>query len=139
MTDVAVKKHCWCGAPVENNACSGSPCHGWDATKKTAVKKIYVAGPMTGYPDCNYPAFNQAAEDLRDLGYDVVNPAESTLVDAHYTDFLREDLRLVLDCDAIATLPGWEHSVGARNEVMVAGVLGMPVHELGYWRALRLF
>ena len=134
-----MKKHCWCGAPVENNACSGSPYHGWDATKKTEIKRIYVAGPMTGYPDCNYPAFNQAAEELRDLGYEVVNPAESTLVDAHYADFLREDLRLMLDCDAVAILPGWEHSVGARNEVMVAGVLGMPVNELGYWRATRLF
>ena len=38
--------------------------------------RVYLAGPMTGYPDYNYPAFHCAAEQYRAAGFDVVSPAE---------------------------------------------------------------
>lgn len=127
---------CWCGAPVKGNSCSGSSLHNWKAAPETKiVRKLYLAGPMSGLPDCNYPTFNYNAKLLEEAGYTVVNPAQSQLSEAYYTDFLREDLRLLLDCDGVATLKRWEGSVGARNEVMVAGVLGMPVNTVGYWLA----
>ena len=34
-------------------------------------QRVYVAGPMTGLPDFNYPAFNAEAQRLRGLGYQV--------------------------------------------------------------------
>ena len=40
-------------------------------------RRIYVAGPMTGLPELNYPAFNAAADRLRARGWHVENPAES--------------------------------------------------------------
>lgn len=33
--------------------------------------RIYLAGPMTGYPKLNHPLFHSEAERLRRLGYDV--------------------------------------------------------------------
>ena len=39
------------------------------------MKRIYVAGPMSGLPAFNFPAFHEAAADLRACGFDVVNPA----------------------------------------------------------------
>jgi len=39
--------------------------------------RIYIAGPMTGLPEFNYPAFNAAAEYLRSLGHHVENPADN--------------------------------------------------------------
>jgi hypothetical protein len=41
------------------------------------VTTLYIAGPMTGIPDSNYPAFNQAEIELRAAGYDVLNPVAS--------------------------------------------------------------
>jgi hypothetical protein len=41
----------------------------------------YVAGPMTGIKDFNYPAFNAVAEDLRAQGYEVENPADHGIVE----------------------------------------------------------
>ena len=38
--------------------------------------KIYCAGPMTGLPELNFPAFHAEAARLRAFGYEVINPAE---------------------------------------------------------------
>ena len=42
-----------------------------------ALKRIYLAGPMSGLPDFNYPAFHAAAAVLRAQGHYVENPAEN--------------------------------------------------------------
>jgi hypothetical protein len=134
---------CWCGgrvAPAVAFPMNGTPyiCldskfHDPTATgRPDKIEKIYIAGPMTGYPDCNYPEFHRVDEALRTAGYDVVNPA-SFGEGRHYVDFIREDLRMMLDCHAVATLNNWWESVGARNEVQVAGVLKMPVKPWQTW------
>lgn len=91
--------------------------------------KIYVAGPMTGMPDLNFPAFHAAATALRAAGLDVVNPAE--VCPDHtmpWIDCLRRDIVAMMDCDAIVLLPGWMDSKGARLERHIAVELGMSVH-----------
>ena len=40
-------------------------------------QRIYLAGPMTGLPDHNFPAFRAAAEGLQQAGWEVVNPADN--------------------------------------------------------------
>ncbi len=36
---------------------------------------IYISGPMTGYPEYNYPAFMAAEKKLRSLGHGyIINP-----------------------------------------------------------------
>ena len=102
--------------------------------RRSEIKLLYVAGPMTGYTECNYPAFNAAAADLRAHGYSVVNPVDVNPPEhCHYVDLLREDLRAMIDCDGVATLEGWWESAGARNEVQVAGLLRMPVRSVTEW------
>ncbi len=92
--------------------------------------KIYLSGPMSLVEDFNYPAFHAAAVQLRAEGYEVINPAE--LLDdpgLNWGDFMRRDLRLLLACDEVRVLPGWERSKGASLEVYVAQELGVPVKK----------
>lgn len=93
--------------------------------------RIYIAGPMTGYEDLNFPAFHAESARLRGLGYEVVNPAEiNPDPNAEWIDCMRADLRELLDCAAIALLPGWEKSRGASLEHHVASSLGMHVFRV---------
>lgn len=98
------------------------------------VNRVYLAGPMTGFENFNFPAFNRMAADLRDRGYVVENPAEHGVVDgADWADYMAYDLTRLGLCGQVAVLPGWENSKGARLEVHIARELGMPVvnaHDL---------
>ncbi|SED31843.1 protein of unknown function [Pseudomonas frederiksbergensis] len=42
--------------------------------------RVYLTGPMTGFEDFNFPAFNKMAADLCACGYVVENPAEHGIV-----------------------------------------------------------
>ena len=90
--------------------------------------RIYVAGPMTGLPDHNFPAFNAAAAALRANGWHVENPAEHGIVEgAEWADYLHYDMGRLATCSAVHLLPGWSKSRGAALEVHVATTLGMPI------------
>lgn len=90
---------------------------------------------MTGHPELNYPAFNEAADQLRRAGYQVLNPAEheKPCENPEWEDWMKEALGAVLRADAIATLPRWTGSRGAIVELAVAGALGKPHGPIGYW------
>lgn len=115
--------------------------------------KIYLAGPMRGYENFNFPAFDKAALALRKTNELVFSPAERDR-DVHGGELeknatgnedeaasnhgfsLREALKADMDwiCDhaeAIALLPGWEKSTGATAEHALARALGLTVMILG--------
>lgn len=101
---------------------------------------VYVAGPMTGLPDYNYPAFNQAAAELTDAGYDVLNPVTSeddntTGTTQTWQWYMRHALAMVIRADGVALLPGWETSRGATLEVHVVQSLDLPVTDVAGWTA----
>lgn len=116
--------------------------------------RIYLAGPMRGLPEFNFPAFHKAAATLRSLGHTVFNPAERDIerhdgVDIskgnasgcealaatqHGFDLrtaLGEDLAWICQhADAVALLPDWRNSKGATAEHATAVALGLKVVEL---------
>lgn len=70
------------------------------------MRRIYLAGPMTGLPELNFPLFKSEAARLRALGFDVVNPAEiSPDPGACWRACMKADIRELVTCDAIALLP----------------------------------
>lgn len=98
--------------------------------------KIYISGPMSGLPELNFPAFNEAAAKLRKLGYEVINPAEKpeeNNPDMAWADYMRLDIKLLMDCDAVALLPGWINSKGARIEITLAEELGFELRTINGW------
>lgn len=97
--------------------------------------RLYVAGPMTGLPEFNYPAFFEAEEALIAAGYDVLNPARTEGRDGceSWLDFMRASLRDISHADAIATLPGWSDSKGACLEVQIAHGLQLGVRPVTDW------
>lgn len=115
--------------------------------------KVYVAGPMTGIPAFNFPAFHAAAAELRAKGHEVVSPAEMDSADSQaaaeaspdgspgsgsangetWGDFLARDVKLMADSgiEAVYVLPGWDHSRGARLETFAAAmIMGIKVFKL---------
>lgn len=98
------------------------------------IDHLYLSGPMAGRPLHNFPAFETARLALRECGYRITCPAELGVVDGwNWADYLRRDLRVLLDCAAVAVLDGWRHSRGARLEVHVARELGLPVEPVAHW------
>lgn len=103
---------------------------------------LYIAGPMTGLPDSNYPAFHAAAQRLRDAGYDVLNPADNPKpenrsnpgAEPEWLDWMRAALHQVAEADGVALLPDWEASRGARVEVRLALSLGLDVRTVHAWQ-----
>ena len=114
------------------------------------MKNVYLAGPMRGIPQFNFPAFMAAAKQLRKEGYHVFNPADrdikehgSKMATSNKTgdekqatkdhgfslrDALGDDTAWICkNADAIALLPGWEKSKGALAEKALAEALALEV------------
>lgn len=102
------------------------------------MRSVYLAGPMNGIAESNFPAFRAARDDLRERGLVVVCPAEmnegSGAVGAalagtgDYAAFLLRDVAAIMEyADALVVLPGWERSTGTKIEIQWADMLGLPV------------
>lgn len=96
------------------------------------MNRLYIAGPMTGLPLLNFPAFHAAAAELRAAGYEVENPAENPQPPCGGTwlGYMRMAVAQVATVDAVVLLPGWENSKGARVERDLAVGLGLDVMTL---------
>lgn len=113
--------------------------------KQSDIAEVYLSGPMTGLPEFNYPTFHAAAARLRAAGYRVYSPSEdangqpvdrSGLTGHEKASDIGFDLRaafadyarhITTTACAVAVLPGWENSSGARGEVALAQGIGLPI------------
>lgn len=101
-------------------------------------KTYYLAGPMTGIENYNFPAFDRACELLREgRKLSIKSPheidhgeTEETRGSLHYSVYMRAALQLLLECDGIILLPYWENSSGAQLEYRVARALDMPIFQI---------
>ena len=90
--------------------------------------KCYLAGPISGKPDYNRAAFAEAAQKLRLQDYEVFNPAAANLEGLPLGRIMSHVLWwLCEEAEAIALLPGWRRSGGARIEWLLAKYLKLKV------------
>jgi hypothetical protein len=111
-------------------------------------KPWYLAGPMTGIPQFNFPLFEATAKRLREAGHLIITPHEMDDPDVcaaawaspdgapgtgspngeTWGDFLSRDVKLVADeAHGVLLLDGWERSRGARLETFVAYLCEKPI------------
>lgn len=110
-------------------------------------KTIYIAGPMRGIKHFNFPAFDQARDELLCSGWKVISPADLDRaagfdswklpegydwlnlekIDFVLRDAIVRDVGAILECDAIFMLRGWRKSRGATAEKAIAEWLGISV------------
>lgn len=98
-------------------------------------KTYYLAGPMSGYPEYNYPAFHTAAWALRNTGIKIESPAEvpwpeghETMPDAELWAYMMEQTGIQMErCQGIILMKGWPQSTGAKIELVKSLEKGWPV------------
>lgn len=106
---------------------------------------VYIAGPMSGHPQFNVPAFLLAQEDLFRRGFDAVLPVDLDIpaerkqllaskdgldpAPRSWAELLAEDLKLIGDAgvEGIVVLPGWQYSKGAKLETFFGRLLGLEI------------
>ena len=89
------------------------------------MRKVYVAGPVTGVLGYE-KKFQEAAEKLAEAGFEPVNPVAPGLVDGwEYRDYINRGFRMLMECDAICLLKGWQYSDGAKLEARYAKICGL--------------
>jgi len=117
---------------------------------------VYIAGPMRGYEEFNFPAFHAAEMRMILGGWNPFNPArrdverhdgvdiskgnvngdESKAAEDHefsLRDALGEDCEWIChEADAIVMLPGFAESKGARAELALAEALGHTTMYLSH-------
>lgn len=88
-------------------------------------ENYYVAGPMSGYDEYNYPAFDKATGELRDSGIKVLSPHEVPWPRGHetmqsaelWTRMMEATNPLLQKSAGIILLKGWPASTGAGIEL----------------------
>lgn len=114
--------------------------------------RLYLAGPMTGMKWYNFPAFDQARFDLEVRGHVIYSPADISremgfdplvrwpegLCDWSQTpddfilyDVILRDIGVLLKCEGVCMLPGWEDSKGAKAEHAIAIWAKLKRYEIG--------
>ena len=89
-------------------------------------KRVYIAGPMSGLPDFNRPAFDIAAAVQSEPGHLVLNPAmlPPGLTEPEYMSIC---MPMLMCADQLYVLDGYENSFGAQAEIALAQKLDLRI------------
>lgn len=113
--------------------------------------RVYLAGPMRGIPDWNFPTFDEAKKRWEARGHEVFSPASiaramgyalkpgedqatsraqpnNDVGRSHLEHVMLSDILCISKSDALALLPGWENSTGTTVELAYAQFLGLDVY-----------
>ncbi|AOW09495.1 DUF4406 domain-containing protein [Flavobacterium gilvum] len=94
-----------------------------------SIKKIYIAGKVTGLPPQEVKdKFSTAQATIEKLGFEAVNPIEVVKdFDIPWDVAMRKCIKALADCDAILVLDDWNDSKVAKIEIRLAIVLELEI------------
>lgn len=95
--------------------------------------RLYVIGPVSGVPDLNLPAFEEARLSLEEEGYEVALPHDVVPSDASWERAMRLSVAEMMRCDAVAMLDGTLRSDGAMIERDLCRRIGIDCLPVGIW------
>lgn len=91
-------------------------------------KKIYLSGKISGLPICEAIKNFESAENQLKGFANIVNPMRLRHDhDKSWQSYMKEDIRALMECDAIAMLPNYKSSKGALIELNLAKSLGFEI------------
>lgn len=92
-------------------------------------KRVYLSAPISGYDlEERRETFMKMEVNLRGRGYDTFNPMGDHWKEGVTTyDYMKKDLKELLECDAILLMEGWQRSAGCKCELEVAVSIGIDV------------
>ena len=92
-------------------------------------RKIYISLPISGYDlEERKELAMQTEVKLRSRGYDVFNPLGDKWESGLTTqDYMKRDLKALLECDTIIFMTGFNKSAGCHTELCVAMACGMDI------------
>jgi hypothetical protein len=99
------------------------------ASKKENMK-VYLSGKISGLHIAQAETnFANAEIDMHFLGHETVNPLKICPYhpDLTWDDYMAEDIKALLKCDAIYLQRNWGQSKGARIERAIAIELGLQI------------
>lgn len=91
-------------------------------------EKVYIIGKVTGLPAEEVRAkFNTREAELKEKGYEVVNPIKLLPIGADWNHAMRVCIKNLMDCTAISILDNWIDSNGGKLEWFICHSLNMKV------------
>lgn len=89
----------------------------------------YISGKVTGVENNNEPLFRYWEKKLIEMGYTVIVPhdLDPGVNNPTWHDWMRVCIQAEMNSDLIVTLPDWDRSRGAIDEVGLARRINIPV------------
>lgn len=97
-------------------------------------KLIYISGQITGLEIEEAKKKFKDAEDFikKEMEGESLNPFDicEQSDEKTWLDYMRADIKALVDCDSILMLDNWKESEGAKLELVIAQGLKMDVYYL---------
>ncbi len=124
------------GQPPINQATAAVAAGGRVPRKGDQMKTIYISGPMRGFPDLNFPAFDAARDIINARGDKAISPADLDRKYGHCSlsreYATRDTLAILHECNGLYLLDGWEWSDGAAAEFFLARWIADPESDFTF-------
>lgn len=99
---------------------------------QSSLIRVYISGPITRSASAEID-FAEAESRLKNLGYNPVNPLhiEPPPSGVHsWSYYMRKAIALLVECQYIYMIPGWEYSDGAKIERELAKKINIKEVEI---------